>query len=58
MIRDADQRRGTPSPAQVAGAAGDFADHTSAVLAACRELTQMPGPALDPTDLMNPGKVA
>jgi hypothetical protein len=55
MIRDADQRRGTPSPAQVAGAAGDLADHTSAVLAAGRELTQMPGPALDPTDLMNPG---
>jgi len=42
MIRDVDQRRGAPAPADVAG---ELADHTTAVLAAYRELTQQPGPA-------------
>jgi cytosine/adenosine deaminase-related metal-dependent hydrolase len=44
MIRDADRHRGIAVPAP-ADAAGDLADHTSAVLAAYRELTQLPGPA-------------
>lgn len=38
MIHDADQRRGLPAPA--ANAVGELADHTSAVLAAYRELTE------------------
>jgi len=39
MIRDVDQRRGLPAPPS-ADAAGELADHTTAVLAAYRELTQ------------------
>lgn len=44
MIREVDQRRGVPAPPPV-DASGELADHTSAVLAAYRELTQQPGPA-------------
>ena len=39
MIRDADQRNGVSTPA-LPGAVADLADHTTAVLAAYRELTQ------------------
>jgi hypothetical protein len=43
-IREIDQRQGLPAPQ--ADAAEDLADHTAAVLAAYRELTQSPGPAI------------
>jgi hypothetical protein len=39
VIRDADRRRGIPAPEPGAHAAGDLAEHTTAVLAAYRELT-------------------
>jgi hypothetical protein len=44
MIRDADRRHGVPTPASP-DAVADLADHTTAVLAAYRELTQLPGPS-------------
>jgi hypothetical protein len=43
MICDADRRRDVPAPA-LPDAVVDLADHTTAVLAAYRELTQLPGP--------------
>lgn len=41
-IRDADQRRGVTSPGPAPNSAGELADHTAAVLAAYRELTDQP----------------
>jgi hypothetical protein len=43
MIRDADRRHGIPAPTSP-DAVADLADHTAAVLAAYRELTQSPDP--------------
>jgi hypothetical protein len=48
-IRDVDQRRGISSTAPGPTAGGDLADHTAAVLAAYRELTDHP--AVDPNRL-------
>ncbi|GLW28594.1 hypothetical protein [Actinoplanes regularis] len=45
-IRDTDQRRGGPATEPAPNAAGELADHTAAVLAAYRELTDQP--AADP----------